>query len=115
MLAGARPAPGPALHVAVVGLAGLIAVGLAQLADLLTFVRMVGRVGLDAELNPLVSRAAAMHGLEVLAAAKLGLTLFVVVAVVVAARTHPRVAATVLTVGTVAGLIGAASNVFALL
>lgn len=95
--------------------AALIAVGSAQIADLLTFVQMVGLVGLHAELNPLVAHAADVAGLHVLAAAKIALVVLVVAVFGIVARVDRRVAGFVATAGTAAGLVGALSNVLAVL
>lgn len=92
----------------------LIAVALAQASDLVTFMRMVDVVGIGAELNPLVARGATTLGFGALAVAKAALVVLVAASFVIVARRHRRVAATVATTGTMAGLLGAYSNVLAI-
>jgi hypothetical protein len=82
-----------------------------QLADYLTFIVMVSRHGITAELNPIVARLAEDHGLLMLTAAKLAAVVLVGATVLVVGRTRPRLAATVLAVGVISGGIGAFSNV----
>jgi hypothetical protein len=95
-------------------LAVLLSVGMAQAADLLTFLRMVVTVGAHAEANPLVRGSIGLIGIEGLILVKLGLVVFVVATFAFVYRYYPRVAAVVATFGTVAGLVGALSNVIAL-
>jgi uncharacterized membrane protein len=95
--------------------AGFTAVALAQMADLVTFLQMVAVHGLEAELNPLVVLGAESLGLEALVLAKVVLVVFVVATFVFVAQVHRRMAASVLTLGTVAGLVGAFSNVLTIL
>jgi hypothetical protein len=102
-------------NIVVASVAALVAVGVAQVADLMTFVRMVALVGIGAEQNPIVAHAAETHGMQALVLAKLGVVALVVVSFALAARAYPRVAAVVITIGTLAGLLGAWSNVVALL
>lgn len=94
-------------------IAAFVAVAAAQLADLTTFLSMVAVVGIGAEANPLVSHAAQELGLTAVVIAKVGLITFVVMAFAIIAPVSRRLAASVLTLGTVAGLIGATSNVLA--
>ena len=91
--------------------AGFTAVALAQMADLVTFLQMVAMHGIEAELNPLVVLGAHHFGLEWLVAAKVMLVVFVVATFVLVAQFHRRIAGSVITVGTLAGLVGAFSNV----
>jgi hypothetical protein len=100
---------------ALAALAVLIAVGVAQASDLLTFLRMVSIAGIAAELNPLVARGADTLGFVPLILAKAALVVLVGAVFAIVARSHRRAAATVATVGTVAGLLGAFSNVFAII
>lgn len=95
-------------------LAVLLAVGIAQAGDLLTFIRMILTVGVHAELNPLIRGGVGVIGIEGLILVKIALVAFVVATFAFVYRYHPRVAAFVATFGTVAGLIGAFSNVIAL-
>ena len=101
-------------RLALAALAVLIAVGLAQFADYLTFVRMIAVAGVGAELNPLVVRGLETLGMVALAVAKLALVVLVAAVFAVVARSHGQMAGVVATTGTVAGLVGAFSNVFAL-
>jgi len=84
----------------------------AQLLDLATFVAMVRAVGPGAEQNPLVALLFGAYGFPIVAIAKLALVAAVtaVVAMLLGVRPRPRVAATVLAVGIVVGLIGGISN-----
>jgi hypothetical protein len=107
------PKPGAA-RVRIAAIAVLVAVGVAQIADLLTFVQMVGVAGIGAELNPLVARGAETLGFGALAVVKVALVVLVGAVFTVVARRHRRVAAGVATAGTLAGLIGAFSNVIAI-
>jgi hypothetical protein len=92
----------------------LLSVGIAQSADLLTFLRMILTVGAHAEANPLVRGGIGLIGIEGLILVKIGLVAFVVATFAFVYRYHPRVAAFVATFGTAAGLIGAFSNLIAL-
>jgi hypothetical protein len=113
-LVARRPPAQGDVRLALAGGAVLVAVGVAQLSDLLTFIRMIGVAGLDAELNPLVARGAETLGLTFLAASKIALIVLVASVFAVVARRHRRTAAFVATAGTLAGLIGAFSNVLAI-
>jgi hypothetical protein len=94
-------------------IAGLVAVGMPQLGDLLTFIRMVAHVGIVSEANPLVAQAHMHLGLPALLAVKVALVVFVVATVIIVARRHPAIALAVLTLGMVAGIVGTGSNVLA--
>lgn len=89
----------------------LVAVGIAQLGDLLTFARMLALRGPAAELNPIVATIAVDHGLLPLVALKLLLIVFIGACFAVVAGPRPRLAASVVTFATLAGLVGALSNV----
>jgi hypothetical protein len=89
----------------------LLAVGSAQGADALTFVRMVREHGIRAEANPFVATLAAGGDLAALVAAKAALVVVIVTVFAIVATRHPVGAALVATAGVVAGLIGAYSNV----
>jgi hypothetical protein len=95
-------------------LAGLIAVGAAQAADLMTFARMIRVAGIASELNPVVGSGLVHFGVPVLIAAKVALVVLVLAIATILARRHLGLAATVLTLATFAGLVGALSNVLAL-
>jgi hypothetical protein len=90
--------------------AALIAVGVGQLADLITFTSMVRAHGLDAEANP-VARAALEMGMPTVIALKALLILLVLALFVADSPRHPRMAAMIVTIATMAGLLGAASNI----
>ncbi len=99
---------------ALAAIAVLLAVAIAQLSDLVTFARMIAVSGLRAELNPLVAHGAETLGIAILVAVKASLIVLIASVFAVVARHHRRVAALVATAGTVAGLIGAFSNVIAI-
>jgi hypothetical protein len=101
------------LRLVVLSVATFTALSVAQLADFGTFLTMVAARGLGAELNPLVAAGASTLGFAVLGVAKLALIVLLWSTVTIVARAHTRMAATVLTFGTLAGLLGAASNVLA--
>jgi Domain of unknown function (DUF5658) len=89
----------------------LLAVGSAQGADAITFVRMVRDQGLGAEANPFVAYLASLGDLAPLVLLKAALVLFVVAVFAVVARRHPAAGSLVATVAVVAGIVGAYSNV----
>ena len=106
--------PGSArLRVLLASIAALAAISVAQLADLATFLNMVSIGGLDAEANPIVAYLGASLGLGALVALKVGLIGFAAMVFAVLARIREGLAASVLTFATLAGLIGAVSNVLA--
>lgn len=84
----------------------------AQLLDLATFVAMVRAVGPAAEQNPLVAVLFGAYGFPMVAIAKLVLVALVtaVMAMLLGVRPRPRIAASVVTVGILVGLIGGISN-----
>ena len=100
---------------AVAALGVLIAVAVAQAGDLLTFLRMVSVAGIAAELNPLVALGASKLGYVPLIVAKAALVVLVGAVFTIVARSHRRVAAMVATTGMIAGLLGAYSNVLAII
>lgn len=97
-------------------LAALLA---AQLFDFGTFTIMVGRHGIIAELNPVVSQGFELFGLPFLAFAKLVLVVLIGSIVVLLARggssrrVSPGLAAFVTMLAVFAGLAGGISNVIA--
>ena len=98
-----------------IALAGLLAIALGQFADLVTFVRMVTAGGIGAEANPVVIHLAGSVGVPMLLLIKVALVLFAALVFEVLARLHAsRLAASVVTVATLAGLFGALSNVLTL-
>lgn len=96
----------------------LITMVAAQLLDLGTFVTMIRRLGPGAEANPLVAGALAHDGLPMVVLGKLVLMLFVAsLTVVLVRRATPldrRMAALMLGVSIVAGVIGGGSNAIVL-
>ena len=92
----------------------LIAVGAAQAGDLVTFVRMVALRGPGAEMNPIVGQAVLTFGVPVLVAVKIALVVFVVWTFAIVARRYYRVAFAVASLATLAGILGAWSNILAL-
>lgn len=92
----------------------LFAVGSAQAADLITFIRLMLDSGARAEANPLVRAAVIDGGLIPLVLAKVALVVLVVAAFAIVARTRARAGSVLATVAMVAGLLGAFSNVLAL-
>jgi hypothetical protein len=95
--------------------AAFAAIAAAQIGDLGTFLRMIAVGGLAAEANPFVAHIGRTMGLETLLLLKLGLIPFVALIVAALIRVRIRLAATVLTVATTAGVLGAVSNVRALM
>ena len=94
--------------------AAFAAIAAAQMGDLGTFVTMVALGGLAAEANPIVAHIGSELGLELLVLLKVALIPFVALIFAALLRVRVRLAATVLTVATVAGVVGACSNVAAL-
>ena len=88
----------------------ILALVAAQAADFLTFVPMVERFGIGAEMNPLVVYLYS-HGLPTLAFFKIVTTLYGVLVYVVVVPTHPRLGRLVIGFGILLGSIGALSNV----
>ena len=89
----------------------LLAVGSAQGADALTFVRMVRDHGIGAEANPFVAALAAGGDLVAMVAVKAALVALVVAIFALVVARHPLVACLVATLAVAAGLVGAFSNV----
>jgi hypothetical protein len=87
----------------------------AQILDLGTFVTMVRRVGIEAELNPVVAGLITDYGIPMAAIAKVALmALVIAIALILAQRPGrlDRVASvTVLAAAIVAGIVGGATNV----
>jgi len=88
----------------------LVAVALAQLADLVTFRAMVGAYGMAAEANPIVVLTVDAIGVEFVSAAKLGLIAFVVAVYALLIGRYGLAGSLVATVAVAAGFIGAFSN-----
>lgn len=98
----------------VAALGVLVAVGLAQIADLVTFIRLMGVHGVVAELNPLVAYGYGSLGLVPLIASKVALIVLIAAAFAVVARRRARLSTMIASAGMVAGLMGAYSNIAAL-
>ena len=83
---------------------------IAHVADYTTFVVMIMRHGLQAELNPIVTKLATEHGLALLTISKFATVLLVASVFLVVGRTRPKLAAGVLGIGVFVGTFGAWSN-----
>jgi hypothetical protein len=95
-----------------IALAGLVAIALGQFADLITFVHMITSGGFGTEANPIVIQLAGTLGLNIVLLLKVALVPFLALVFVVLARLHAsRLAASVVTIATLAGLFGALSNI----
>lgn len=99
--------------------AAVLTMSAAQLLDLATFDVMIQRVGIGAEVNPLVATMFGMYGLPVVAIAKVTLLALVTAIVAVLARPTPRhvsvsIIVAILSVGIAAGLVGGATNTAAI-
>ena len=92
----------------------LVAVGLAQAADLITFLRLMLEHGPAAELNPIVRSGVTDLGLAPVVLAKVALVVLIVATFVIVVRTRGRLGLLVAMAATTAGLVGAFSNVIAL-
>ena len=99
-------------RIANVAIAGFFAIALGQSADLVTFVHMISAGGLGTEANPIVIELAGSLGLQILLLLKIALVPFLALIFVVLARMQSsRLAASVVTIATIAGLFGALTNV----
>ncbi len=87
----------------------------AQLLDLVTFVRMIQRVGIGGEANPFVIGVFHDGGLPTLVLAKLALIVLIgsvaVVLLVARGRTFHRAGGALLAAAIVAGILGGWTNV----
>ncbi len=88
---------------------GMLAV--AQLFDYVSFMIMIERHGLAAELNPIVVALADNIGLIGLTLVKAGAVIFLAFAVLLLMPRRRHVATAVLTVGVILGVVGGISNV----
>jgi hypothetical protein len=88
-----------------------VALAAAHVFDLATFVAMVLRHGLEAELNPFVQRLTVELGLPGILIGKGALIVYLVAFVAIIATRRPRLAAGIAIFGTFAGLVGGISNV----
>jgi hypothetical protein len=108
-----------AAHPAVmpVMVAGVLAMSAAQLLDLATFVAMVRQLGPAAELNPLVSALYALYGYPMVAIVKIVLLALVTAIVTIlfarSSQPRPRLAAGLVALGILIGLVGGVSNAMA--
>ena len=111
---GAQSIPVPVLRLR---LATLLA---AQLFDFATFILMVGRHGIVAEMNPVVAHGFEAHGLWVLAVAKASVIVLVGSIVVLLGRDdsprriHRGLATSIALLAVAGGLVGGISNVLVL-
>jgi hypothetical protein len=92
--------------------AAVLTMSAAQLFDLGTFVAMTQRLGPHAEANPLVSMLFAAYGYPIVAIAKVVLLAIVsaVGAILVHRPSRPGLAAAVIAIAIVIGLVGGVSN-----
>jgi hypothetical protein len=88
-----------------------VALTVAQLFDLGTFLAMIGRHGVDAEVNPFVVRLSETLGLPGILLGKAALIVYLVTAVAIIATRKPRLAALLAVAATYAGLVGGISNI----
>ena len=98
----------------------LLAVTVAQLLDLGTFVRMVALHGPTVEGNPIVAHLVEGFGIPFVVVAKIAvLSVVVAVIVVLAGREnrirHRRLTAAVVAVAVAAGIVGGVSNAIVML
>lgn len=98
--------------------AGVLTMSAAQLLDLATFVNMIRQLGPAAELNPLVGALYALYGYPMVAIVKI-LLLAVVTAIVTilfarSSQSRPRLAAGLVGLGILIGLVGGLSNAIAI-
>ena len=96
--------------------AGVLTMSAAQLFDLATFVTMVHKLGPAAELNPLVGALFALYGYPMVAIIKVVLLALVsAISTILIIRTaRPRLAAGLVGLGILIGLIGGLSNAIAI-
>lgn len=92
--------------------AAILTMSAAQLLDLATFVAMVRAVGPGAEANLLVAFLFGAYGFPLVAIAKLLLvaTTTAIVAMLLGVRPRPRMAAAVIAVEIVVGIVGGITN-----
>jgi uncharacterized membrane protein (UPF0136 family) len=91
-------------------LTGIAVLALAHAFDYLSFLAMIARYGLQAELNPLVILMAENVGLPGLTVAKVATVVLVASVALIVARRRPRVAVVVTALGVLAGIVGGFSN-----
>src|SRR5688500_20185812 len=95
--------------------AGVLTMSAAQLLDLATFVNMIRQLGPAAELNPIVGGLYALYGYPMVAIVKVVLlALVTAVTTILFARTsRPRLAASVVALGILVGIVGGLSHAIA--
>lgn len=86
----------------------------AHLFDLVSFVVMVGRHGLNAEANPLVRNLAEQLGLPGLTLAKILAVVLGACVFIVLSAENRRLAMTVLVFGICAGMVGGFTNLISI-
>lgn len=91
--------------------AGIGLLIIAHIADYTTFVVMIARHGLRAELNPLVATVFEDWGLPLLTVLKFATVLLVAAVFLIVGKERPRVASGVLAFGVFIGTLGAFSNI----
>jgi hypothetical protein len=91
-----------------------VAVGLAQLADLVTFLRLMAVHGTAAEANALAAAGMGLFGPVPLIVAKVALIVLISAGFVIVAPRRARLSVAIASAGMVAGLLGAYSNILAL-
>lgn len=89
----------------------LLLLVVAQFADYATFVVMVGRHGLEAELNPIVVTLFEQLGLVGVTVAKLAVVIFAASVVALIIRRRRTLGSVIVGFGVGSGLLGAFSNV----
>ncbi|CAN5813288.1 hypothetical protein BH24CHL6_BH24CHL6_03030 [soil metagenome] len=89
----------------------LLLLVVAQSLDYTTFLVMIGRHGLEAELNPLAVMLVETTGLGGLTLAKMAAVLFAAASAVIILRRRRTLGGVVLGFGIGAGMLGAFSNV----
>ncbi len=89
----------------------IAALALAHAFDYFSFLAMMARHGLAAELNPIVVQLAQEVGIPGLTIAKMATVIFACAAVWIVAKTRRRFALAVIVPGVIAGVIGGFSNV----
>jgi hypothetical protein len=92
-------------------LPAILVLSLAHAFDYVSFLFMTARHGLEAELNPIVVLLAQNVGLPGLTVAKIAAVVIGASAIAIVARRRPRLAVTVMILGSAAGLVGGLSNV----
>ncbi len=89
----------------------LVLLASAQMFDYLSFMVMIEKHGLAAELNPIVVTLHQNVGMVGLTVVKAGAVIFLAFAALLLIPRRPLVGASVLTVGIVLGIVGGVSNV----